>query len=144
MDFTYNRLLLAGSNDSSRGINFLIPPAASIIGGEAALTFLFMAHYGFLPDAEVPAGRIHPYIGVGTGMVFSSLDAHALGLNSASSTAAALVVETGIRFMALKNVSIDTAFPYRFAEPSYDFNNVTINAVALHQLSFLARASYHF
>jgi opacity protein-like surface antigen len=143
-DFTYNRLLLNGSNDRWQGINFLIPPSSSITGHEAVLTFLFMAHCGLLPDAEVPAGRIHPYIGVGPGIVFSSLNAGALGLGSASSTAPALVVEPGIRFMALKNVSIDAAFRYRFAKPSYDFDNVTINAVALHQLSFLLRASYHF
>ena len=40
-----------------------------------AWTFLFMAHYGFMPDSEVPSGRINPYIGVGPaicGAVLSS------------------------------------------------------------------------
>lgn len=144
VDFTYNRLSLDASTDRRVGINALIPPSSSINGQEAVLTFLFMGHYGLMPDAEVPAGRIHPYIGVGPGIVFSSLNAGALGLGTASSTALALVAEPGIRFMALKNVSIDAAFRYRFAQLSYDFNNLTIKTDALHQLSFLARASYHF
>jgi len=143
-DFTYNRLLLYGSSDRFGGLNFWIPPSSSITGHEAVLTFLFMGHYGLLPDAEVPAGRIHPYLGVGPGIVFSSLDAGALGLGTASSTALALVVEPGIRFLALKNVSIDAAFRYRLAQPSYDFDNVTIKAHALDQLSFLVRTSFHF
>jgi opacity protein-like surface antigen len=144
VDFTYNRLLLPSSSSDAGGINFFLPPGSSITGHEAVLTFLFMGHYGFLPDSEVPAGRIHPYLGVGPGIVFSSLDLGALGLGTASSTAVALVVEPGIRFMVLKNVSIDTAFRYRLAAPSYDFNNVNIKADALNQCSFLARASYHF
>ena len=142
-DFTYNKLVLNDSTDRSVGLNFLIPPSSRITGHEAALKFLFMGHYGFLPDAEVPAGRLHPYIGVGPGIVFSSLDATCLGLGTSSSTALALVVEPGIRFMALKNVSVDAAFRYRFAKPSYDFDNVSIKAEALHQMSFLLRASYH-
>jgi hypothetical protein len=141
-DFTYNKLVLDGTNDRNIGINALIPPSSRIAGHEAVLTFLFMGHYGLLPDVEVPAGRIHPYLGVGPGIVFSSLDVG--GLGNASSAALALVLEPGIRFMALKNVSIDTAMRYRFAKPSYDFDNVNIKAEALHQLSFLVRASYHF
>jgi opacity protein-like surface antigen len=142
-DFTFNKLVLDDSNDRSVGINFLIPPSARITGHESVLTFLFMGHYGLLPDAEVPAGRLNPYIGIGPGIVFSSLDAASLGLGSASSTALALVVEPGIRFMALKNVSVDAAFRYRFAKPTYEFDNVDLKAEALHQMSFLVRAGYH-
>lgn len=144
VDFTYNRLLLHSSSDRAEGINYLLRPSGSITGYEAVLTFLFMGHYGFLPDSEVPAGRIHPYLGVGPGIVFSSLDAGSLGLGTASSTAVALVIEPGIRFMALKNVSIDAACRYRLAAPSYDYDNVNIKVDALNQLSFLVRASYHF
>jgi hypothetical protein len=144
VDFTYNKLALASSTHRDLGLNSLIVRSARVTGPEAVLTFLFMAHYGLLPDAEVPAGRIHPYLGVGPGIVFSSLDGAGLGLGTASSTAVALVVEPGIRFMAFRNVSVDTAFRYRFAKPAYDFNNVTLKADALNQLSFLVRGSYHF
>ena len=32
-----------------------------------------MAHYGFLPDSEVPTGRINPYIGVGPAIVWTGV-----------------------------------------------------------------------
>jgi hypothetical protein len=143
-DFTYNKLAIESHSNKNYGLNNLITRSARVTGPEAVLTFLFMAHYGLLPDAEVPAGRIHPYLGVGPGIVFSSLDGAGLGLNTASSTTVALVVESGIRFMAFRNISVDTAFRYRFARPSYDFDNVTLKPDAFHQLSFLVRASYHF
>ena len=37
------------------------------------MTFLFMFHYGFLPDSEVPSGRINPYLGVGPAIVWTSV-----------------------------------------------------------------------
>ena len=43
-------------------------------GYVAVWTFLLMAHYGFLPDSEVPSGRVNPYIGVGPAIVFSGIN----------------------------------------------------------------------
>ncbi|MGA9755715.1 MAG: hypothetical protein WBV23_11295 [Desulfobaccales bacterium] len=152
-DFTYNRL-----NMSSLG---------NIAGGSrengyvAAWTFLLMAHYGFLPDSEVPSGRINPYIGVGPAIVFSGINFSlpvpysalpqakylGVGINSrfgTSATNVALVVEPGIRWVCLKNVSIDTAFRWRYCVPAYDFDNATVKVNPLNQLSFLVRANYHF
>ena len=116
-------------------------------GYEVAWTFLFMAHYGFMPDSEVPSGRINPYIGVGPALVWSGLD---LGRgNRLNAMNIALVVEPGIRWVAFPNVSIDTALRYRYAVPSYDVatlpgvGNVSLSPT-LHQLAFLVRANYHF
>jgi hypothetical protein len=55
----------------------------------------------------------------------------------------ALVVEPGIRWVALKNVSIDTAFRWRYCVPSWS-DGLTIKADPLNQFSFLVRANYHF
>jgi opacity protein-like surface antigen len=113
----------------------------------AAWTFLFMAHYGLLPDSEVPAGRLHPYLGVGPAVLFSGLDLGGLDGGSRSSVNVALVTEAGLRFMALKNVSLDAAFRYRYANPSYsidDFGQNVDVSLEAHQFSFLFRASYHF
>jgi len=155
-DFTYNRF------DMRRQYIDLTPPILSarvinqdyfagssgVEGYMAAWTFLFMAHYGFLPDAEVPAGRLHPYVGVGPCLLFSGLDLGGMRWGNKSSLDVALVTEAGIRFMALKNVSLDAAFRYRWASPTYGFvdsaglnHDVSLDA---HQFSFLFRASYHF
>ena len=110
-----------------------------------AWTFLFMAHYGFLPDSEVPGGRINPYIGVGPAIVWSGFNIDRKNINAMN---VALVVEPGIRWVVLPNVSIDTAFRYRYAVPSYELvvnriGNVNLRPT-LHQLAFLLRANYHF
>jgi hypothetical protein len=113
-------------------------------GYEVCWTFLFMAHYGLMPDSEVPAGRIHPYIGVGPAILWSGFE-NPIGNGRADAVNVALVVEPGIRWMALPNVSIDTAMRYRYAAPAYDIgSNTTLTINSLHQFAFLLRANYHF
>ncbi len=162
-DFTYNRFAVRSQNFNLTNVNvngvpipdFNVPLNNTILAGTkiegymAAWTFLFMAHYGFLPDSEVPAGRLHPYVGVGPCVLFSGMNAKFLG--SQSSTNIALVAEGGIRFMALKNVSIDVAFRYRYATPSYSFSTSALGVPAsvnvdanINSYSILSRVSYHF
>jgi opacity protein-like surface antigen len=154
MDITYNRLTI---QDAGPGIGSFFSGSSRLNGYEVAWTFLFMAHYGFMPDSEVPAGRIHPYLGVGPAIVWTGVEgtlptnfvdsAHLRSLSSNYGDHAmnvALVVEPGVRFMAFKNVSVDVAMRYRYAAPSWDANNVTIKTNALHQFAPIIRASYHF
>ena|SRR5208337_3461099 len=100
--------------------------------------FMFAGRYGFLPDAEVPFGRLQPYVAVGPAVMFSSLSTKVNTLlvggflngdqdskmngGSQASTNIALAVDTGIRYMCTKNVSIDLSFKYRYAQPSYTFS----------------------
>jgi opacity protein-like surface antigen len=135
MDLTYNKL------EVNTNAGPLRIPDQKLDGYEVAWTFLFMAHYGFLPDSEVPGGRINPYIGVGPAILFT-------GFQGNTSTNVALVVEPGIRWVCLPNVSIDTAMRYRYASPSWDVEILNRTCTAkmspLHQLAFLLRANYHF
>jgi len=155
-DFTYNRNNFRNQDQSyelngafiGRG---LFPPSKQGFGTQAegylaAWTFLFAFHYGLFPDSEIPAGRVHPYIGVGPAILFSGINLKRMG--SASSVDPALVAEAGVRWILLKNVSMDTALRYRYAHPSYSMtiNNVFPVDVSLpaHEFSFLFRANYHF
>jgi len=149
-DLTYNRLEIRGGqqvNVNVNGVNLgnaLLPSTIRLKGYEVAWTFLFMAHYGFLRDSEVPSGRINPYIGVRPAILWSGFE-NPFGGGGASAMNVALVVEPGIRWVVLPNVSIDTAMRYRYAAPSYDItNNVSLTANPLHQIAFLLRANYHF
>jgi opacity protein-like surface antigen len=160
-DFTYNRRDIRSKTDwpaaPPYGANRLrnrlnqnplfMYPNARIESYDAMWSFMLMAHYPFLPDAEVPSGRLNPYVAVGPGIMFSSMDI-GKGYGAASSVNVALVVEAGIRFMCLKNVSLDGAFRYRYAQPSYDFEAMgtehTVSMDSLNQFSFLFRANYHF
>ena len=150
MDLTYNRL-----NVNSSAGGGILAPSSRLNGYEVAWTFLFMAHYGFLPDSEVPSGRINPYLGVGPAVVFSGASGtgnvvYPAGTNPKfnsrfgdSAVNVALVVEPGIRWMCFKNVSVDTAFRYRYAVPSWSNDSTTLK-LTLHQFAFLVRANYHF
>jgi hypothetical protein len=146
MDLTYNRLQVNGGQTTTwNGVPVTVLPGNMRLKGyEVAWTFLFMAHYGFLPDSEVPSGRINPYIGVGPAILWSGFE-NPIGGGGANAMNVALVVEPGIRWVAFPNISIDTAMRYRYAAPSYDIgNNVTLTASPLHQIAFLLRANYHF
>ncbi len=155
VDFTYNRMQMRGGEHTVQtgavtNNAFFGKPAFD--GYMAALTFLFMAHYGFMPDSEAPGGRINPYVGVGPAILFSGghlNDVGNLSNGSSSSTDIALVAEAGIRWVCLKNVSIDTSYRFRYARPSYDFSRATfLNpahvAADIYSHSFLVRANYHF
>jgi len=132
-DITYNPLRVYSIGGNT------VP--TTIKGYCVAWTFLLMAHYGLFPDSEVPGGRVNPYIGVGPAIVWSGLSIEQF---NGRSTNVALVVEPGIRWMALKNVSIDTSFRYRLVRPVYAFDGVDMTLQPLHQLSFLVRGNYHF
>jgi hypothetical protein len=146
-DVTYNKLNINGSQVSAGGLARAFHNTV-LKGYEVAWTFLFMAHYGFLKDSEIPAGRINPYIGVGPAILWSGFE-NPVGRGGANAMNVALVVEPGIRWVCLPNVSIDTAMRYRYAVPSYEIGTVpgvgTLNiSPTLHQFAFLVRANYHF
>jgi opacity protein-like surface antigen len=151
LDFTYNKLDI---QDVGPGIGRFFANNSRLHGAESVLTFLFMFHYGFFPDSEVPSGRVNPYIGVGPALVWTKVEGtiptfhdpysqfSSNGADNAMNVA--LVVEPGVRFMAMKNVSIDLAMRWRYSAPSWDINGVTIKTKPLSQFAPLLRASYHF
>ena len=64
-----------------------------------------------------------------------------------------LAVDAGLRYMALKNVSIDASFKYRWANPSYSYSATTIAGLVpvnfkyeptYNLFSFQLGAAYHF
>ena len=148
MDLTYNRLAI---QDQGPGIGRFFPNNSRLNGYEVAWTFLFMFHYGFLPDDVAPSGRINPYLGIGPAIVWTGVEG-TLPTNNNSFTSrygdnalnVALVVEPGIRFVCFQNVSVDVAMRYRYSAPSWDANNVTIKTNALNQFAPLIRGNYHF
>lgn len=138
-------------------------------GYAATLAFMFAARYGFLPDSEVPFGRLQPYVAVGPALMFTGQNptfrftsytgpwfTDNEDLKSDSVVTLALAVEAGLRWMALKNVSIDASFKYRYAEPSFTYlvdpggnnfflfrHSVTMDQT-YHLFSFQLGAAYHF
>jgi len=146
-DFSYHRL------DARRqSIANLPPPAFGNVelqseGMVATWAFMLAARYGFFQDSEVPFGRLQPYVAVGPAVMFSSRDAKisapgvnvntglnvisGAGLGSTGSTNIALAAEAGLRYMCLKNVSVDISFKYRYANPSYNFSDISGSGVSV-------------
>jgi outer membrane protein W len=88
-----------------------------------SVAFLFMGRYGFLKDSEVPFGRLQPYIGIGP-MLFVSSQKLNIGIDFRSTEAdLGLAVESGIRYMLLKNVSVNMAFRYRYIPNHLDVDD---------------------
>jgi hypothetical protein len=165
-----------------------IPLSSDFMSEGTAFTlgFMFAGRYGFLKDSEVPFGRLQPYLAVGPAILFSSQNPtinsfryqaetatftkYTIKPGSDSTVSPCLAVETGLRWMALKNVSVDVSFKYRYARPDYDYSYreritevvggglaapnlqiVTYNNVhsfslkpTYHLLSFQVGAAYHF
>jgi hypothetical protein len=77
---------------------------------------------------------------------------HTLKPNSNSLTTIALAAEGGLRWMALKNVSLDVSFKYRWAQPSFSYATGWTTIVPFHYnlnstyhlFSFQLGAAYHF
>jgi hypothetical protein len=163
-DFSYNRLHSTGLyNATGRGVpidasglNSLVVASVGVanryqLDGDAlTFAFMFLGRYGFLADSDVPFGRLQPYIGVGPAILVTSMSGNLTGLSLGTSTNAniALQTEAGVRYMALKNLSMFTAFRYRYAAPQYDFHFANISAktgsITMNQFSFILGAAYHF
>jgi hypothetical protein len=142
-DFSYQRLYMRNQNLSGGDFfntGALISNVMGTIkteGMAATWAFMFAARYGFLQDSEVPFGRLQPYVAVGPAIMFTSLkpklnatmvpsgkaDLQMSPGNDADATIA-LAVDAGIRYMCLKNVSIDLSFKYRYAQPSFSYSGI--------------------
>lgn len=181
LDLSYNNLDNRRSRIHSRGVDNIppvfgsaaIPGRCGLFSSEARLftvAFMFAARYGFFADSEVPFGRLQPYVAVGPAIACSSMkpqicserylaegpafiNPYTIQPGSKSEVNIALAVESGVRWMALKNVSIDVSFKYRYFEPSYTFNYidpmygqpVSFSLSPTYNLfSFQVGAAYHF
>jgi len=173
LDFSYHRLDLKQQQASYREVFAGLASQGQLNfsseGTAATLAFMFAGRYGFFPDSEVPFGRLQPYVAVGPALCFITQRPRFnfvsfsgpfltddLDLASKSDVALALAAEAGLRWMALKNVSLDASFKYRYAQPGFTYtlspggngffvaqHDISIEPT-LHLFSFQVGAAYHF
>jgi len=144
VDFTYNRVSIKQQTRTGIGTVNAAIAIPNIDGWVTAVAFGPYVHYGFFPDSTIPVGRIHPYLGAGPAVSTHGLNLGDLGLGGTSSTHMALWAEAGIRYILLPNVSMDTAFRYRFAQPTWTAGGTGVALRDFNSFNILARVNYHF
>jgi opacity protein-like surface antigen len=154
-DFSFHRLDTKKNNftlthHGPGEANFSFPADFHSEGTVATWAFMFAARYGFLPDSEVPFGRLQPYVAVGPAVMFSTQtpkisdpEGNGIPAGSAGSVNVALAVDAGLRYMALKNVSIDLSFKYRYANPSFDYSGHLVHDQNLTPTTFKYEPTYN-
>lgn len=96
-------------------------------GYMVTLSFLFLGRYGFLPDKDVPFGRLQPYVGIGPAIFFTRTFLN-IGRDYKSTEAdLGLALETGVRYMVRKNISLSAAFRYRYVRTHVDVDDQVFN-----------------
>ncbi|MHB8067644.1 MAG: outer membrane protein [Desulfobaccales bacterium] len=127
-----------------------------------SVAFLFLARYGFYPDADVPLGRLQPYIGIGpVGFITNSYLNIGQKLSNAggdfrcTSGDVGLAVETGLRYMIHPKVSLYAAFRYRYLpqhvsvdDSIFDLAPTTLSNIEMHStynmFDLIFGTAYHF
>lgn len=114
--------------------------------------FLFLFRYGFMPNSEVPFGRLQPYIGIGPEIFFAKTFLN-IGQDFQSQEAdIGLAVESGIRYMIRKNVSLNIGFRYRYIPTHVDVDDTIFDAgrhyiqmnTVYNFFNIIMGAAYHF
>lgn len=101
------------------------------------LALHIVGRYGFLPDREVPFGRLQPYVGLGPGlvMVYDQVDA---------AKNFAIDAMAGIRYMLLKNVSAFVEYKYSHQFDVELDSHAFVPVAANGALGTLERGTAHF
>jgi hypothetical protein len=166
-DFSYHRLSFANQTGNWQVFN---AGGALVANGEVGAdssgnlvtwAFMFAGRYGFLPDSQLPFGRVEAYLAVGPAIFFSDqrLTAALVGTGFRLSPATqsevnvGLAVETGARYFFNKAISAQVSFKYRYFSPSYSFSG-NVPGLAntyrldlkpdMHLLSGQVGVAYHF
>lgn len=153
LDLTYNNVTfpLQRVTADIEGLGKLKANFPSGIIRMFTLVPLIIGKYGFFPDPEVPFGRLQPYLGVGVGLVITDPALEGFTTRERHKADAVFLLETGLRYMMLRNVSLDAAFRYRLIFTkfgnSYKFpggpDKINLDWTA-HLFNAIFRVAYHF
>jgi len=179
LDFSFHKLNIQRSIGSQKMfVTFVNRPSGFQYykffsqGNLVTVAFMFTFRYGFRPDEIAPFGRLQPYVAVGPAIFISTIrptirffpgrpdlpigNIHLFsngyyGLSQTTSVNVGLALEFGLRWMLLKNVSMDSSIKYRYVQTNYNLDFVANGFShklkvdpAYHLVSFHVGVAYHF
>jgi len=175
LDFSFHKLNIQRSIGSQRMyLTFVNRPSGFQYykffsqGDLVTVAFMFTFRYGFRPNEKAPFGRLQPYVAVGPAIFISSIrptirffprynfttqffSNNYFGLSPTTSVNVGLALEFGLRWMLLKNVSMDSSLKYRYVQINYNIDFVADGFShklkvdpAYHLVSFHVGVAYHF
>jgi hypothetical protein len=140
-DFSYHKLNYADQRGTFSVAGVKVGNANFDTNGSMVTwAFMFAGRYGFLPDSEVPFGRLQPYLAVGPALFFTHQDptinitqpvVFGIAANGTDSTTVGLAVETGLRYFFNKSISAEASFKYRYTTYRGSHSGWLPNAPAL-------------
>jgi opacity protein-like surface antigen len=115
----------------------------SINGNQNSIAILGVVKYPLVINNDYPRGRVFPYVGVGPGIVFTTVynkPGYGFGDRDhrSNSTNMALVIEPGVRVMVTPKVSAKVAYQLRYCQPNLNglqfnsWNNMMVFGAAYH------------
>lgn len=160
LDIGYQQLHWPDQAVTVAPTNFRQVLAAKVTAVSSA--FLFLVRYGFFPDAEVPLGRLQPYIGIGPVILVTNSYLNigqyihnAGGDFRSTEVDLGLAVETGLRYMIHPKVSLYASFRYRYLpnhvsvdDSIFDLAPTTLSYIEMNgtynMFDLMFGAAYHF
>jgi opacity protein-like surface antigen len=132
LDFSWNQF-----NQSFRN-------SRTVDGNQYALSFLGRLQYPFMGDDTFTRGRVVPFIMAGPAVVWSNSNFSKVGGSSKTSTDVGAVVELGLEYFVVPQLSIGPSFRYRHVFwPTFSDQGIKVDS-NLDQFMVLGRLAYHF
>lgn len=143
-DVSYQALNLNEVSIQPGSSDLSLSPGAefSTNGFVVTWAFMFAGRYGFLPNKEVPFGRLQPWVGIGPAILFTAIwPKHTVNvpinlsgpvgtvslssrsnINGAFVVTPGLVLDAGVRYMIIQKISVSLSFRYRYARPDFHWD----------------------
>jgi opacity protein-like surface antigen len=113
------------------------------------ISALVMARYPILKSDDYPEGRLHPYVGVGPGLFFSSIGGGLGNLRSVDDTSVNLGLDmrAGVAYPIEKNIFLFGEYRFTHVSPDFSFDQrgtATTADTTLNTHHFLLGVSFRF
>lgn len=144
MDLSMHELNWRRQDVLDARVPFMQRTVSENYGYGITFAMMIMARYGFLPDGEVPFGRLQPYLGIGPGAFLSVIDIFPNIAGKSDSQAICLNVETGLRYLFMSNFSVNLALKYRYVVPPYFLDeNFVVQGQLISNEFLTVKPNYH-